>query len=78
MILMLVASRRIRFNWRKVFLMAANLGQEYRGWRLSSAQNGADDFTLVRFEASEGLSELFTYNIEAASKTENAVTSKAS
>lgn len=51
--------------------MTANLGQDKR---LASfvTPSKTDEFTLVRFEASEGLSELFTYNIEAASKTENA------
>lgn len=33
---------------------------------------GQDEFSLIKFEASEALSELFTYQIEAASKTENA------
>ena len=33
---------------------------------------GKDEFSLIRFDADEALSELFTYNIEATSKTENA------
>lgn len=37
-----------------------------------STPKGKDEFTIIKFEASEALSELFTYNIEAASKTENA------
>ncbi|MBN9454857.1 MAG: type VI secretion system tip protein VgrG [Bosea sp.] len=37
-----------------------------------STPKGKDEFTIIKFEATEALSELFTYNIEAASKTENA------
>lgn len=37
-----------------------------------STPKGKDEFSIIKFEASEALSELFTYNIEAASKTENA------
>jgi type VI secretion system secreted protein VgrG len=37
-----------------------------------STPKGKDEFTIIKFEANEALSELFTYNIEAASKTENA------
>ena len=33
---------------------------------------GQDVFTLTQFEASEGLSELFTFQVEARSTTENA------
>ena len=34
--------------------------------------SGQDEFSLLKFEADEALSELFTYQIEATSKTENA------
>ncbi|RDJ24966.1 type VI secretion system tip protein VgrG [Bosea caraganae] len=34
--------------------------------------SGKDEFALIKFEAEEALSELFTYKIEATSKTENA------
>lgn len=37
-----------------------------------STPKGKDEFTIIKFESTEALSELFTYNIEAASKTENA------
>lgn len=37
-----------------------------------STPKGKDEFSIIKFEASEALSELFTYNVEAASKTENA------
>ncbi len=33
---------------------------------------GQHDFALLSFEAEEGLSELFSYRVRAASKTENA------
>ena len=51
--------------------MSASLGQ---GQRTASfvTPSGQDEFALIRFEADEALSELFTYSIEAASKTENA------
>ena len=51
--------------------MPSPLGQEYRTASFSTP-SGKDKFTLIKFEASEALSELFTYNIEAASNTENA------
>jgi len=37
-----------------------------------STPKGKDEFTIIKFEASEALSELFTYNVEATSETENA------
>lgn len=37
-----------------------------------STLKGKDEFAIIKFEATESLSELFIYNIEAASKTENA------
>lgn len=51
--------------------MSASLGQ---GQRTASfvTPSGQDEFALIRFEADEALSELFTYSVEAASKTENA------
>lgn len=51
--------------------MSANLGQGQRTASFTTP-SGQDEFTLIKFEADEALSELFTYNIEAASKTENA------
>lgn len=51
--------------------MTANLGQGQRTASFTTP-SGQDKFTLIKFEASEALSELFTYNIEAASKTDNA------
>ncbi|MGO4406180.1 type VI secretion system Vgr family protein [Bosea sp. RAF48] len=51
--------------------MSANLGQAQRTASFTTP-SGQDKFALIKFEASEALSELFTYNIEAASKTENA------
>ena len=51
--------------------MSSALGQEQRTASFSTPA-GKDEFTLIKFEANEALSELFTYNIEATSKTENA------
>ncbi|MCR4520878.1 MULTISPECIES: type VI secretion system Vgr family protein [Bosea] len=51
--------------------MPSALGQEQRTASFSTPA-GKDEFTLIKFEASEALSELFTFNIEATSKTENA------
>lgn len=51
--------------------MSASLGQGQRTASFTTP-SGQDQFALVKFEASEALSELFTYNIEAASNTENA------
>lgn len=51
--------------------MSANLGQAQRTASFTTS-SGQDKFALIKFEASEALSELFTYNIEAASKTDNA------
>jgi len=51
--------------------MPSALGQEQRTASFSTPA-GKDEFTLIKFEANEALSELFTYNIEATSKTENA------
>lgn len=51
--------------------MPSALGQEQRTASFSTPA-GKDEFTLIKFEATEALSELFTYNIEATSKTENA------
>jgi type VI secretion system secreted protein VgrG len=51
--------------------MAAELLQSQR---IASFQApcGQHDFALLSFEAEEGLSELFSYRVKAASKTENA------
>lgn len=51
--------------------MSSTLGQEHSTASFSTPA-GKDEFTLIKFEASESLSELFTYNIETISKTENA------
>ena len=51
--------------------MPSALRQENSTASFSTPQ-GKDEFTIIKFEASEALSELFTYNVEAASKTENA------
>ena len=51
--------------------MPSALGQTQRTASFSTPA-GKDEFTLIKFEANEALSELFTYNIEATSKTENA------
>ena len=51
--------------------MAPDLGQDNRLASFSTPA-GKDGFSLIKFEASEALSELFTYSIEAASNTENA------
>jgi len=51
--------------------MPAELRQLQRLASLTTSA-GKDKFSLVKFEAEEGLSELFTYKIEATSKTENA------
>ncbi|WP_336812479.1 type VI secretion system Vgr family protein [Bosea sp. MMO-172] len=51
--------------------MSSALGQEHSTASFSTPA-GKDEFTLIKFEASESLSELFTYNIETISKTENA------
>lgn len=51
--------------------MPSNPGQEQRIASFTTPA-GKDEFSLIRFEADESLSELFTYNVEAISKTENA------
>lgn len=51
--------------------MSSNLSQTQRTASFSTP-SGKDEFSIVKFEASEALSELFTYNIETTSKTENA------
>ncbi len=51
--------------------MSSALGQDQRTASFSTP-TGKDEFTLIKFEASEALSELFTYNIETVSKTDNA------
>lgn len=51
--------------------MSSALRQEHSTASFSTP-TGKDEFTLIKFEANEALSELFTYNVEAASKTENA------
>jgi len=51
--------------------MPADIRQSQRTASFNTP-SGQDEFSLLKFEASEALSELFTYNIEAASKTENA------
>ncbi|HEY5795011.1 MAG TPA: contractile injection system protein, VgrG/Pvc8 family, partial [Bosea sp. (in: a-proteobacteria)] len=51
--------------------MAADLRQFQRTASFETPL-GQDVFSLVQFEAEEALSELFTFQIEAASKTENA------
>jgi type VI secretion system secreted protein VgrG len=51
--------------------MAADLRQFQRTASFDTPM-GKDVFSLVRFEAQEALSELFTFQIEASSKTENA------
>lgn len=51
--------------------MSSQLGQEDRLASFATPA-GKDEFSLLNFEAEEALSELFTYRIDAASKTENA------
>ncbi|CAH1660479.1 VgrG protein [Hyphomicrobiales bacterium] len=51
--------------------MSSNPGQIQRTASFATP-SGLDEFSLIKFEASEALSELFTYNVEATSKTENA------
>ena len=51
--------------------MSASLGQGQRTASFTTP-SGQDQFALVKFEAIEALSELFTYNVEATSETENA------
>ena len=48
--------------------MSSALGQEHSTASFSTPA-GKDEFTLIKFEANEALSDLFTYNIEAISKT---------
>lgn len=51
--------------------MPAELRQSQRLASLTTPA-GKDEFALLKFEAEEGLSELFTYKIDVTSKTENA------
>lgn len=51
--------------------MAADLRQSQRTASFTTPL-GQDEFSLMQFQAHEALSELFTYEIEASSKTENA------
>ncbi|PZU85288.1 MAG: type VI secretion system tip protein VgrG [Chelatococcus sp.] len=51
--------------------MPADLGQTDRLASFTTPA-GKDKFSIIKFEAQESLSELFTYHVEAASKTENA------
>ena len=51
--------------------MPSNPGQEQRIASFVTPA-GKDEFSLIRFDADEALSELFTYKVDAISKTENA------